>query len=108
MWLPRGWSAKGASIYGLGMTNGVPSQGTGGSGICCGGIFFNMSATQHSNVCHQTAMADTQLIEHSGGRGLDHENRLLWRVPRGCELCLSTVAVEHYRRESRAVAVGSF
>ena len=54
---------------------------------------FYMSATQHSNVCHRTAMADTQLLEHSGGSGLDHDNRLLWRVPRVCELCLSVVVV---------------
>ena len=74
----------------------------------CGGKFFYMSPTQHSNVCHQTAMADTQVLKHSGGSGLDHENRLRWRVPHVCELCLSTVDVERYRRESRAVAVKSF
>ena len=50
-------------------------------------------------------MADTQVLEHSGGSGLDHENRL---VPRVCELCFSTVAVERYRRESGAVTVESF
>ena len=48
------------------------------------------------------------LLEHSGGSGLGHENRLLWRVPRVCELFLSNVVVERYRRESRAVAVESF
>ena len=53
-------------------------------------------------------MADTQVLEHSGWSGLDHENRLLWRVPRVCELCLPTVAVELYRRESCAVAAESF
>ena len=64
--------------------------------------------TQHSNVCHRTAMADTQVLEHSEGSGLDHENRLLLRGSHVCGLCLSTVAVERYRRESRAVAVESF
>ena len=74
----------------------MPSQETGESGSGCGGNFFEMSSTQHSNVCHRTAMADTQLLEHSLGSGLDHENRLLWRVPRVCEVCLSTVAVENH------------
>ena len=55
-----------------------------------------------------TVMADTQVLEHSVGRGLGHENRLLWRMPHVCELCVSTVAVERHRRESRAVAVESF
>ena len=54
-----------------------------------------MSPTQHSNVCHRTAMADKQVLEHSVGSRLDHENRLLYRVPRDCELCLSTVDVQH-------------
>ena len=67
-----------------------------------------MNATQHSNVCHLTAVADTQLLERSGGSGLDHENRPLWRVPRVCELCLSTIAVERYRGGSSAVVVESF
>ena len=52
-------------------------------------------------------IADTQLLEHPGRSGLDHENRLLWRVPRVCELPLSTVVVERYRRESRAVIIES-
>ena len=86
----------------------VPSPETGGSGSGCGGTFVDMSSTQHSNVCHRIAMADTQVLEHSGGSGLDHENRLLCRVPRMCELCLPTVIVECYRRESRPVAVESF
>ena len=53
-------------------------------------------------------MADTLLLEHHGGSGLGHENRLLWRVPRVCELCLPTVVIERYRRKSRAVAVELF
>ena len=36
-------------------------------------------------------MADTRLLEPFGVSELDRENRLLWRVPRVCELCLSTV-----------------
>ena len=52
-------------------------------------------------------MADTQVLEHSGGSGLDHENRLLWGMFRACELCLST-DFERYRWESRDVAVESF
>ena len=98
MWLPRGLPADGARTYGVGNHHGLPSQETGGSGSGCGGNFFDMSPTQNSNACHQTAMADTQILEHSGGSGLDHENCLLWRVPHACELCLSTVAVDRYRR----------
>ena len=104
MWLPRGLSANRASVY----DQGVPSPETGGSGSGCTGNFFAMSATQHPNVCHPTAMAYTQLLEHSGGSGLDHENRLLWRVPCVRELCLPIVVVERYRLESRAMAVESF
>ena len=33
-------------------------------------------------------MTDIQLLEHSGGSELDHEDRMLWRVSRLCELCL--------------------
>ena len=79
MWLPRGLSPNGASIFYIwvGYDQGVPSQETGGSGSGCGGKIFNISTTQHSNVCHRAAMADTQLLEHSGGSGLDHKNRLL-------------------------------
>ena len=51
----------------VGYDQGVLSQETGGSGGGCGGIFYNNSAPQHLNVCHRTAMAETQLPEHSGG-----------------------------------------
>ena len=54
----------------------MPSQETGRSGGG-GGIFYDKSDTQHSNVCHRTAMAEIQLPEPSGGDGLDHENVLL-------------------------------
>ena len=57
------------------MTN--ESQETGGAGGGCSGAFYDKSATQRSNVCHRTAMAETQLPERSGGNGLDHENDLL-------------------------------
>ena len=67
-----------------------------------------MSPTQHLNVCYRTAMAETQVLWHSGGTGLGHENRMLWRVPHVCELYVYTVTVERYRRESRAVAAESF
>ena len=107
MWLPRGLSADGASKFGWGMAKGCPRKKLG-SGSGRGGMFCDMSATQQSNVCQPTAMADTQLLEHSGGSGLDDENRLLWRVSRVCESCLPTVVVEGYHRESRAVAVESF
>ena len=38
---------------------------------------------------------------------MDHEKHLLWRVPRVSELCLSSVVVERYRRESGSVTVES-
>ena len=101
MWLPRGLSAVREHVW-VGNHHGVPSQETGGSGSGCGGIFFEMRPTQHSNVCN------TQVPEHSGGSGLDHESRLRWRVLHVRELCLSIVAVERYRQESRAVVVESF
>ena len=63
-------------------------------------IFYDKSVAQHSNVCHRTAMAETQLPEYSGGSGLDNENGLPRGVPRVYELRLSTGAVERYRRES--------
>ena len=88
--------------------DGVPSPGTGGEGSGIGGRFVDMRPTQHSNICRRTAMVDTQILEHFVGSGLDNENRLVWRVPHVCELCLSTVAVDHCRRESRSVAVESF
>ena len=68
-------------------------------------VFFDMSATQHSNVCHRKTMADTKLLDRSGRSGLDHENRLLCRVPHVRQSCLSTVVVERYLREYSAVAV---
>ena len=79
MWLPRGLSSDGLSIPDISVANhrGVPSQETGGSASGCGCMFFDVSSTQHSNVCHRTAMADTQVLEHSGGSRLDHEVRLL-------------------------------
>ena len=92
----------------MGNHHGVPSQETGGSGSGSGGIYFDMRPSRHSNVCHRTVMADTQVLEHSVESGLDNKNRLLWRVTHVCELCLSTVAVKRYRRESRAAAVESF
>ena len=79
----------------VGNRHRVPPQETGGPGSGCGGIRSDMSSTQHSNVCHRTVMADTQILEHSGGSGLlAHENRLLRRVPFVHELCLPTVVIE--------------
>ena len=55
----------------------VPYKKNGGLGSGSGGIMFHKRATQCSNVCHRTATAETQLLEHSGESGLDHENGLL-------------------------------
>ena len=44
-------------------------------------------------------MAETQLPEHSGRSGLDHENGLSREVPGVYDLYLSTGVVERYRRE---------
>ena len=68
-----------------------------------GGIFFDKSSTQHSNVCNRTAMAEKQVPEHSGGSGLDDLNGLPIGVPRVYELRPSTGAVQCYRRESNAL-----
>ena len=58
--LSRGLSADGASTYiWVGGHHGVPSQETGGSESAFGGKFFDLSPTQHSNVCHRIAKADT-------------------------------------------------
>ena len=84
----------------VGCDEAVHSQATEGLGGGCGGIFFAKSASQHSIVCHRKAMAETQLPEHSGGSGLDHENGLSGEVPRLYELRLSIGVVERYRRFS--------
>ena len=95
MWLQRGLSTNGASIYlCIGYDQGMHSQETRGSGSGCDGKFPDMSATQRSNVSHRATVAETQLLEHFGGSGLDRENRQLWRVSRVCELYLSSVVVE--------------
>ena len=62
-----------------------------------------VDVTQHSHVCHRAAMTETQVPEHSGGSGLDHENGPPRGVPRVCDLCLSTGAVAG---NQPAVAVG--
>ena len=56
----------------VGDDQGVPSQETGVSGSGCGGVFFvKKSAIQRLNLCHLTAMTESQFLEHSGGNGLD-------------------------------------
>ena len=106
MWLPRGLSGNGASIYlevWVGYDQGVHSQEIGGSRGSVTLLFHGKTATQNVNVCQRTAMAETQLPEHSGGSGLDHENGPPRGVPRVCDLCLSTGAVAG---NQPAVAVG--
>ena len=49
-------------------------------------------------------MSETQLPEHSGGSGLDHDNALHRGVPLVYELCLSTGVAERHRRESTCCA----
>ena len=103
MWLPRGLSGNGASIYlevWVGYDQGVHSQEIGGSRGSVTLLFHGKTATQNVNVCQRTAMAETQLPEYSGGSGLDNENGLPRGVPRVYKLRLSTGAVERYRRES--------
>ena len=91
MWLPRGLSGNGASIYlevWVGYDQGVHSQEIGGSRGSVTLLFHGKTATQNVNVCQRTAMAETQLPEHSGKSGLGHENGLSRGVPRVDELCL--------------------
>ena len=72
-------------------------------------LVYEQRETQHSNVCHRTPIADTQLLEHSGGSGVDHGDRLLWRVPRLCELCLQPPSLSSaIAGNQRAVAVETF
>ena len=63
-------------------------------------IFRKECHSTFTRLPSKTAIAETQVPEHPGGNGLDHENGLLWEVPSVYELCPSSGVDERYRRES--------
>ena len=103
MWLPRGLSADGASIYirmGRASPKGALARNRGIRNLVAVAVQktkFDMSSTQHLNVKYRDGRYTT-----SGALRRERDG-----LPRGRESCLSTVVVEHYHREPRAVAVES-